>query len=155
MAHYDDSPIVFESLSNVTNTNSVDLGTRIDYAGRLYVYVYNGGNSVAAPGQGVTVTGTSGFTVTVSSVTMADMFVGCVYHTTISTAQYGWVVARGNCKIKAPANSSIAAADVLCAGNDGVWAPAPVTISASIQAKATIATASAGVGEGYVNCLYS
>ena len=154
MAQFGLGPILFESLSSVTATNSVELGTRVEYDGRLWVYVYNAGNSQAIPGNGVTVSGTSGYSVTVSSTTLADLFVGAVYHTTLTTGTYGWIVTRGNAKVKAPANSAIAAGDVLCAGGDGVWAPAPVTISAGVQGKATVATASAGVGEAYINCLF-
>jgi hypothetical protein len=150
MAQYGVGPVVFESVSAVTATNSVELGTKIHYEGKDYCYVYNAGNSQAIPGHGVTVSGVSGYSVTVSSTTMVDVFVGVVHHTTLTTGTYGWVVTKGYAKVKAPTNQAIAAGDVLCAGVDGTWA----TAASGVQAKAVAATGSAGVGEAYVSLLF-
>lgn len=152
------APVLFESVSNVTATNSVELGTRAVVDGRSYCYVYNGGNSEIGVGRGVIATGTSGYTVTVSSVTGVDAFVGVCYHATIATGYYGWVVSRGHTKIKMHANSVCTAGDLLSAGADGAFAAAALAgtsiVAPYVCGKAAIATASAGVGEAFVNCLY-
>lgn len=152
------SPVIFESVSNVTATNSVEIGTRVTTGGRTYCYVYNGGNSQISVGRGATLSATSGYTVTVSSITMVDAFVGVCYHATIPTGQYGWLVTRGNTKVAAVANTAIAAADVLGVGVDGGFAPmvpaGTATTQGFIHGKATVATASAGIGEAFVHCLF-
>lgn len=158
MAFHSENPVSFESVSNVTSTNSVDLGTRATYAGRQYCYVYNAGNSQISVGQGAIMTASSGYSVTVSSVTGLDIFVGVCHHATIATAQYGWLVTHGHTKIKTPAGSICTNGDLLFAGGDGVFSPNPLTGTASagiyIMGKCVAATASAGIGEGFVNCLF-
>lgn len=156
MPHYM-GPAIFESVSQTTLTNSVELGTSIEYEGRAYVYVYNGGNSQALPGHGVTVSGVSGYTVTISSTSMIDAFVGVVHHATIATAYYGWVVTRGNTKVRATTNSGLAAGDIINAGADGVHVNNSVVtniVAPVLHGKVTVATSSAGVGEATVSCLY-
>ena len=157
MSHYGVAPIAFESVSAVTATNSVDLGTTREYAGEQYRYVYNAGNSQASPGQGMVVTSVSGYSVTVSSVTMNDLFVGVVKHTTFTTATYGWLLTQGYAPVKAPAGSIFTAGDLLGAGGDGVWTKRVSantdTLLIQAQGKCTVATASAGVGLAYVRCL--
>jgi hypothetical protein len=154
MGHYGLAPILFESVSAVTATPSTELGARVHADGKDYVYVYNAGNSQAIPGNGVTVSGVSGYSVTISSTTMADAYVGVVHHATLTTGTYGWVVARGFSKVKAVANTALAAGNMLVAGGDGLFTPAIGTQTAPIQGKCSVATASAGVGEAYVNCLF-
>ena len=153
------APINFDPVSGVTATigGGIEVGTRLEYGGRDYVYVYNGGNSQALPGHGVTVSATSGYTVTISSTSMTDVFVGVVHHSTIPTGYYGWVVARGNVKVRAAANSGLAAGDILNAGGDGVHVNNSVVtniVAPFLHGKVTVATASAGVGEAIVSCLY-
>jgi hypothetical protein len=148
------APVIFESVSNVTATNSVELGTRVTTGGRTYCYVYNGGGSQISVGEGCTVTGTSGYTVTVSSVTMVDMFAGFCYNATITTGSYGWVVVRGHTKVKTPAGSICTQGDLLIAGGDGrvgvnTWT-VTTTTAPLIVGKCVLATASAGIGEAFV-----
>lgn len=155
MAHYGIAPVIFESVSNVTATNSVDLGTRVRVGAREFVYVYNGSDTQISIGEGAIMqTGTSGFTVCVSSVTNVDYFAGVVYHTTMTTNTYGWLLVRGACKYKMVANSVATASDLLCAGANGRFTAANLTgtsiVGFPVQAKASIATASAGIGEGYI-----
>lgn len=158
MGHYGLAPVIFESVSQTTLTNSVELGTRVEYDGKSYCYVYNTGNSQALPGMGVTVSGNvSGYSVTISSTTMVDAFVGVVHHATIATAYYGWVVTRGLCKVRAMANSGLAAADIIVAGGDGLHSTNNIVTNAvapHIHGKTTLATASAGVGEAVISCLF-
>lgn len=158
MAFQSADPVVFESVSNVTATNSVDLGTRATVDGRQYCYVYNAGNSQISIGQGAIMTASSGYSVTVSSTTGLDVFVGVCYHSTLTTGTYGWLVTHGHTKIKTPAGSICTNGDLLFAGGDGVFGVNPLTGTASagiyIMGKCVAATASAGIGEGFVNCLY-
>lgn len=157
MAHQGVSPVLFESVSNVTATNSVDLGTRVVVDGRQYVYVYNGAaNSVISPGNGVIVqTGSSGYTVTISSVTSVDAFAAVCYHSTIATGYYGWLVARGHTKYKMVADSGATACDILFAGANGLFSVCNTALVAQFcMGKAVAATGSGGVGEAFVNCLY-
>jgi len=157
MPFYSVHPSLFESVSAVTLVPSVELGTRANFAGRYYCYVYNGGNSQITVGNGVVQTGTSGYTVTVSSVTGVDAFAGVCYHATITTGAYGWVVTRGHTKIKMHANSICTTGDLLVAGADGVFAAAALAgtgiVAPYVVGKAAIATVSAGTGEAIVNCL--
>jgi hypothetical protein len=150
---YGVAPIRFDGgVSNVTATPGygVELGSLIDYDGKTYRYVYNAGNTQISIGEGCTVSAVSGYSVTVSSTTMADFFVGVVHHATLTTATYGWVVVNGFSKVKAVANTGLTAGDPLTAGGDGRWTPAVSTMTANVQGKCTIATASGGIGEAFV-----
>lgn len=150
---YGIAPIRFDGgISNVTATpgDGVELGSKIEHDGKQYRYVYNTGNTQISVGEGCTVSAVSGYSVTVSSTTMADFFLGVVHHATIPTAYYGWVVVQGFAKAKAPANSGFAAGDPLTAGGDGRFAPAAGTMTANVLGKVTVATASGGIGEAFV-----
>jgi hypothetical protein len=159
MGFYSENPIIQEPVSSVTATNSVELGTRIVIDGRQYCYVYNAGNSQAIPGNGVVVTGVSGYSVTISSITNVDAPVGVVYHATLTTGTYGWVVVAGHTKIKMHANSICTTGDLLSLGADGVFSAGALAgtsiVAPYVAGKAVLATVSAGVAEGYVQCLYA
>jgi hypothetical protein len=90
-------PFIEESASQVTATNSVDLGSRRLYKGEEFVYCYNAGGATMAVGKGVKfVTGASGYSVAATSLTdVANPCVGVVKHTEFDTADYGWVMVRG------------------------------------------------------------
>jgi hypothetical protein len=158
MAYQGIAPVIFESVSHVTATNSVELGTEVTVDGRRYRYVYNAGNSQISVGRGATVSGTSGYSVTVSSTTMLDVFVGACYHATIPTGYYGWLLTKGAGKVAAPASTGLASGDILFPGGDGCFSPnAPggtSTTQGLCHGKVTVSTASAGVGEAYVSTLY-
>lgn len=91
------APILEESISATTLTNSVDLGTRVTWKGEDYVYCYNAGGAAIAPKLAVKiVTGASGFSVAATSLAnVANICVGVVKHTTFAAAAYGWVMTRG------------------------------------------------------------
>ena len=119
------SPILFESVSQTTLTNSVELGTRrIDSSGYEYVYCFNAGNSQLSPGFGAIVsTGTSGYSVTITSV--ADgihQFVGVVKHATMVTAAYAWILNKGFSQLEAGADSTVTGALYLALKADGTFA---------------------------------
>ena len=82
-----------ESVSTVTATNSVTLGTRRVESGVEYVYVYNAGTT-AAVGYGMIQSLMSGFSVVVSSVS-GDPCFGVVANTDLEATSYGWIAVRG------------------------------------------------------------
>lgn len=110
-----------ESVSQTTLIPSTDLGTRRTENGNEWIYVYNDGGASITSGYGVCTTGTSGYSVTVSSVTNVNHFVGvCQY--TMATATYGWVISRGYAQIVMGANNSAAVSDPMRASTDGRFA---------------------------------
>ncbi len=121
MTVYGYQRIFNESVSQTTLTPSIDLGTRRTESGVEWIYVYNGGGASITSGYGVCTSGTSQYTVTVSSVTQVNHFVGvCQY--TMATATYGWVVSRGPAQVVMSANNSAAVSDPMRAGTDGKFA---------------------------------
>lgn len=154
MSYQGIAPIRFDSVSNVTATRGAkdpEIGSRCTVDGNDYLYVYNAGNSQASPGQLMTATGTTGYSATVSTTTMIDHPIGVVYHATLTTGTYGWVLTAGFGSAKAPANSGIAAGQLLCAGGDGVVAVKSISTDApaAVIGKCMTATASAGVAGAF------
>lgn len=107
-------PVEPESVSNVTATNSVDLGTVRFFNGEEYVYVYNGGTASAPVGKIMVLSFSSGFTLTVSSTTGYDVAFGVVKHAAIPASQYGWLITRGFSTVQnAMASTAMTAGDLL------------------------------------------
>lgn len=86
-----------ESVSSVTLTPTVPVGTAWgDISGNLYVYAYNTSNSQISQGQfAVLATGVSGYSVTVTNVTLQDLGIGVARNATMTTASYGWLMTKG------------------------------------------------------------
>lgn len=153
MTVYSASPIFFESVSQVTATNSVELGTHRREGDETYIYVYNAGNSQISPGLGCTVSAVTGYSVTVSSTTSVDTIVGVVKHATLTTGTYGWVLVHGFGQVQMQASNSAAAGQLLTVAADGEFAlksnstgyPAPAV------GKAMAAIASGASGTAYIN----
>ncbi len=145
-----------ESVSAVTATPSILLGTHRFEQGDDYVYVYNNGTTQISVGNGCILSGTTGYSVTVSSVTSVDTYFGVCKHTTLTTATYGWGVTRGFVSLKAVANSGLASADYVMAGDNGTFCVPSTVVTGYIGnfcGKVVQSTASAGIGFGWVNCL--
>lgn len=142
------APILFESVSAVTASPSVDVGTIRSYNSERYTYVYNAGNSQISTAKGVTVSAVSGFSVTVSSVS-GDFCMGFVKHATMATATYGWVLTVGciDSALNGMASTAIAAGDVLQLAADGAIAKG---VTGHNVGKAVTATGSAGVASLFV-----
>lgn len=102
-----------ESVSNVTATNSVELGTRTTYLGEEYVYCYNAGGADIYPTYGVKlVTQASGYSVANTALTeIANPAVGVCKHATLTAAYYGWIMTRGFTTMAYSTISVAAAAD--------------------------------------------
>jgi len=113
-------PVLFESVSQVTATNSVELGTKVTVDGCDYVYVYNAGGEEIDRYHGCILSAVSGYSVTVSSVSAQDALFGVAHHVTIPTANYGWVMVRGFANVvNARASSALTAGADLYLASDG------------------------------------
>lgn len=96
-------PVSFESVSNVTATNSVELGTRRTEAGIDYIYVYNAGAADIAQGQmgfigAAIASSVANYSVTVSNAASQSgsrAVVGVAHNAAITTLKYGWLATRG------------------------------------------------------------
>jgi hypothetical protein len=109
-----------ESVSAVTATPSVELGTERVVAGEKYVYIYNAGASAAAPlGMIRPTSATGAYTCAVSSVS-GDMPVAFVKHVTIPSGSYGWGLVKGMLTISVASSASDQAAGPKAVGANGI-----------------------------------
>jgi hypothetical protein len=142
--------IYMESVSAVTATNSVEIGTRRIFNSEAYIYVYNGGsNAQIGPGLFAAVTATSGYTVTVSS-TSGQFAVGVCKHATITTGTYGWLLTAGYVDgvFNGMASTALAGNEALQLAADGKVCKGE---TGPFIGQATKATASAGSANMYVS----
>lgn len=148
MAFQSVGPVCFESVSAVTASPSVEVGTIRIEGDEKYVYVYNAGTSQLSVGRGATVSGVSGYSVTVSSIS-GDMLVGFCKHATLTTGTYGWLVTRGfvDSVTNAMASTALVAGDVIQAGADGGIAKG---VTGPNVGKMMTATGSAGVAHAFI-----
>jgi hypothetical protein len=139
MTYYAAHPVRFGSVSMVTATlgaNDPEVGTVVDHAADRYIFVYNGGSSTIGIGSGAVLSGVSGYTVTVSSVTHSDIPVGVCKHAAIATGSYGWLLQRGF--TTAQAGSAVATGAALTLGADGTWQSQLTTTAYSQVALPTV-----------------
>ena len=143
-------PIRFGTVSMVTATlgdNDPELGTRAVVDGLEYVFVYNAGGEQIDPGYGcVPNSASAGFSVTVSSVSSADVLQGVCYNATITTDTYGWVVTKGVVPVEVP-DAAAALAQIELEGNGAF-----VGGTARVCGKALAAIASGASGNAYISC---
>jgi hypothetical protein len=158
MTAYNVGPVKFGGVSQVTATrgaNDPDLGARCQEGACEYIYVYNDGNSQALVGQAVVLqSGASGYSVTISSVTSADLAIGVVRNATLTTGAYGWVVTKGITYVKMGASSgSVAVNGLIQIADNGLFVPASnATGSKALGCgKALEAIASSATGIAHVN----
>lgn len=137
-----------ETPSSTTLTNTVLPGTYWgDTSGNLYVYVYNAGNSQISQGQGAVLSGTSGYSVTVSSTTSIDYMMGICRNATMATAAYGWLMYRGFSGFSAGANDSFSTGDVLAVAVGGNFSnkSSATGFTGTVVGKAVFSVASGAV----------
>ncbi len=148
-----DQQVFFESVSNVTATNSVEVGSERKVGDESYRYVYNAGNSQISPSYGVILSAVTGYSVTLSSTTSVDFLVGVVKHSTLTTGTYGWVMTQGFAPVEMEADNSAAAGDLLVLAADGEFANKTISTGypAPVQAKAMAAIASGASGQAFIN----
>lgn len=112
------NPVAFESVSNVTATPSVALGTRRIFNGEEYVYFYNNTGSSVTQGAAMTVSGLSGYSLTRSTTAEIDAPICFVKHADVAAGSYAWGLVRG--LVKAQLVSAISNGLPLMIGADGV-----------------------------------
>lgn len=118
MAFYSENPVVFESVSAVTATPSVELGVMRTHAGELYQYMYAA--KTCSMGVGVVQTGTSGNTVVATGIVSGEFCAGFVKNESLVSGYYGWVLKKGVVDAaNGMANSAGADGDVVLLGTDG------------------------------------
>lgn len=141
--------IYMESVSAVTATNSVEIGTRRIFNSEAYIYVYNAGNSQISTGFFGAVSATSGYSVSVSS-TSGQFAVGVCKHATLTTATYGWLLTAGYVDgvTNGMASTAIAGNEALQLAADGKVCKGE---TGPFIGQATKATASAGSSNMYVS----
>jgi hypothetical protein len=86
-----------------------------------YIFVYNNGGSTINVGHGCIVSGVTGYSVTVSSVTSVDFLIGVCKHTAIPSTNYGWLVTRGFTSVEMGADYSGVTGALLTLGTDGTF----------------------------------
>ena len=156
MAFYSDSPIRFSSKSMVTLTpgdNDPEVGTVMREGDEDYIFVYNNGGSTINIGHGAVLSGVTGYSVTVSSVTGADLAVGVCKHSGIATTEYGWLVRRGFVNVEMGASDSCAAGQILALAVDGAFALKSNSTNHQSRTigKAMAAIASGASGTAYIS----
>ena len=127
-----------------------------DSDGNKYVYIYNDCNSQISPGYGVAVQSgvSTPYSCTLSTVTSADLLVGVVKHSTITTGSYGYVVTRGVVNVEMLATSgSVATNSPIEIGANGAFAPVSNTTGnkAGIKGKSLAAIVSGASGSAYIS----
>ena len=160
MSYQSIAPVLFGTKSLVTATlgrNDPELGTiHTDTDGLTYQFVYNAGGEQIPPGYGcVPNSAATGYSVTVSSTTSADLCVGVVRHATITTDTYGWVVVRGITPIKMGATSgSVAARGLVEIADNGLFVPVSNTTGNKAPAVgvAIAAIVSSASGNAFIKC---
>jgi hypothetical protein len=144
------------SVSFVTTSlgpNDPKVGDRCIDGNEAYLFVCNiGADRQISPGLACVLSAVSGYSVTVSSTSSADLLVGVCKHNTIATSGYGWVVTDGFCQITMIATSgSVAAGGVCELGADGKFAPkSNTTANGNYVVKAMEAIVSSASGTAYI-----
>lgn len=107
-----------ESVSQITATPSVALGTRRVEGGNEYIYAYNA-NATAAVGYGVIASLNSGYSFSVTAA-VGDTLMGVVQNTEFTAAYYGWLLTKGLAR-SIPSTNAIAAGKPICLSTAGTF----------------------------------
>jgi hypothetical protein len=148
MGFYSASPILFESISAVTATPSVDVGTVRTHDGEKYVYVYNAGGAATGTGVGLSRPASCAagmYSCSASSIS-GDLCIGFVKHATIGAAQYGWALTRGRVNVAVASAASDQSAGPKALGANGLVA----TIAAGYYPVGELNTAIVSGNSGYL-----
>jgi hypothetical protein len=154
------SPILEESVSNVTSTNSVKLGTRVTVAGNDYIYVYNSGAATISQGYGAYLPSASmsawaaSYVVSVSNAASqsgGEKLVGIAHNADIAASKYGWVCTRGVVYAIPDATTTSANSGVeLVCGVDGGFVAYAGTSATGIRIGVTLNSFVTTVGTGKI-----
>ena len=144
-----------ESVSAVTATNTVELGTERWQDGVKCIYVYNKSTSTAAVKHGVVYSASSGYSVTVSCVAAAGTrCAGVVVHTELDPSDYGWIAVKGNVHVTSSGLSAIVQGDkIYMDGETGTFGrPTGGTgWTGHVAGEATGSTDTAGTFAAFIN----
>jgi hypothetical protein len=143
------APVLFESVSAVTATPSIEVGSERVEGDEHYVYVYNAGNSQISVGRVAIASAVSGYSVTVSSIS-GDFAVGLVKHATMTTGTYGWLCTRGfvDSVTNGMASTALAAGNPIQVAADGSVCKGE---TGPYIGKMMTATGSAGVAHAFIS----
>lgn len=147
---YGADPVAFESVSNVTATPSVALGTERFFDGEKYEYVY--AVKEIPVGYGAVYSGTSGHSVVATGAVSGEFCAGWCKHTAISSGSYGWLLKKGVVDAKnARASTAPSVNQVAYLGSDGGFVTDAVVATSAIDighaiGKVLSAGASGGTG---------
>lgn len=148
------SPLRFVGPSFTTTSlgpNDPKVGDTARIGNEDYLFVYNAGNSAIGQNKAVVLSAVSGYSVTVSSVSSADLLLGVCKHATIATGAYGYIVTKGFANVDLAANVSAAAGTLLELSADGLFAiKSNSTGAAGYSVKAMVAIASAASGTAHI-----
>lgn len=138
------SPVSFESVSAVTATPSVDLGTRRTWNNESYIYVYAA--TPISQSVGAIMSGVSGYTCFATGIISGAFCIGFAKHESLTTGTYGWLLTRGfvSSAVNGMVSTAIAATDGIMLGVDGKIANAAASVGGHLIGKAMTATGSAG-----------
>lgn len=160
MSFYSAHPILFGiGVSGTTSSlgvNDPEVGTRIRSGDEDYIFVYNTGASTATVGHACVLSAVTGYSVTVSSTTSADMAVGVVKHSDIEPAAYGWLVCKGFTSIEMGATSgTVAAGGLVHLADDGKFVPVSNATGSkdNVVGKAMEAIVSNASGQAYISLI--
>lgn len=145
------SPVCFESVSAVTATPSVELGTVRETGGEKYVYIYNCGGGSASVGLAMNRPASAAagmYSCAVSSIS-GDTVQGFVKHAAIAAGSYGWLLKRGLVTVAVASGASSQSGGSKSIGADGVIATAGAGYA--IVGELTTAIVSGNSGSLYVN----
>jgi hypothetical protein len=118
MAAYGLQTLFEESVSQITATPSVALGTRRIEGGNEYIYAYNA-NTTAAVGYGVIASLNSGYSFSVTAA-LGNPLMGVVQNTEFTAAYYGWLLIRGLAR-SLPSTNACVAGTAICVSTNGAF----------------------------------
>lgn len=113
-----------DTVSAVTATKpaGIPLGTVRWEGGDMFQFVYNTDSSPIYPGYGASIgTGTSGYSVVLSSVSRTGAYLGLVCKQTLSAACYGWLLRNGVGTFIADVDSANTSYAKLFVGTNGTF----------------------------------
>ena len=142
-----------------TKTTGLDLGTLRYEGSKIYQYIYNSGGAAIAADYGCRLSGTGGYSATVTSTVNEHIAFG-IAESAISATAYGWVLKKGITTFIAEANTSFAVGERLVLGTDGAFYSgsgiSAIVYSALVCGECLSAMATAaGSALGYFNFMRS
>jgi hypothetical protein len=145
-----------DSVSSVTATGPYQLGVMRWEKGNVYQYVYNDSTGTIAVGYGVILrTASTGYSVTVTSVSAVQPLFGVIQNATATTATYHWVLKRGFGQYQMSAAASAGVGAAIGLGINGLFQSQSGATGylGGWQGWAIDAAASGASGAGYFNCI--